>query len=318
MSRRPDDQRQQRKTNARPDGRPTGRRTGNATPPQTAAPARRGGRERGETHWGNVADWYDQLVGDRGSEYHQHVIIPGVLRLLGLTGTAGAERAPRLRLLDLACGQGVLCRRLAEAGCDVTGVDASPELLAAARRRNEHDRLPLDYVLADATKLVDEGGQLQSGLAPAAYDAVTIILSIQNITPLSPVWQGARALLKPGGSLIIVMMHPCFRVPKQSDWHWDDRSATQSRLVSRYLSSDKIAILTHPGDAAHGVDETFTTHFHRPLQAYINTLGNAGLLIDHIEEWTSHKTDQAGPKKEAIDRARKEIPLFLALRARKV
>src|SRR5271165_6545642 len=31
------------------------------------------------THWGQeeVAEWYDRLVGDEGSEYQQKVIIPG-------------------------------------------------------------------------------------------------------------------------------------------------------------------------------------------------------------------------------------------------
>lgn len=286
--------------------------------PRRAAIDPRAARQTAETHWNHVADWYDRLVGERGSEYHQRVIIPGVLRMLGLTGAAAAARAARLKVLDLACGQGVLCRRLAEAGCRVTGVDAARELIEAARRRNADDQLPIEYVVADVTKLVDERGRLAAGLSGEGFDAVTIVLSIQNITPLSPVWQAARAALKPGGCLVVVMMHPCFRVPQRSDWHWDDRSGVQSRLVSQYLSSDRIDILTHPGDAAHGVDDRHTVHFHRPLQAYINTLGNAGLLIDHIEEWGSHKTDQPGPKKAAIDRARKEIPLFLALRARKV
>lgn len=286
--------------------------------PRRAAIDPRAARQTAETHWNHVADWYDRLVGERGSEYHQRVIIPGVLRMLGLTGAAAAARAARLKVLDLACGQGVLCRRLAEAGCRVTGVDAARELIEAARRRNADDQLPIEYVVADVTKLVDERGRLAAGLSGEGFDAVTIVLSIQNITPLSPVWQAARAVLKPGGCLVVVMMHPCFRVPQRSDWHWDDRSGVQSRLVSQYLSSDRIDILTHPGDAAHGVDDRHTVHFHRPLQAYINTLGNAGLLIDHIEEWASHKTDQPGPKKAAIDRARKEIPLFLALRARKV
>lgn len=290
-------------------------------PRRLQSPHRAGKKEvaRGRTHWGNVADWYDELVGEKGSEYHQQVIIPGVLRMLGLTKAKAAEQAEQLRVLDLACGQGVLCRRLAEEGCQVTGVDAAAELIEAARRRNGDDKLPIRYITADATQLLDEQGKLQvAGLKPEEFDAVTIVLAIQNITPLSPVWQACRALLKPGGRLIVVMMHPCFRVPKQSDWHWNDATWTQSRLVSRYLSSSEIEILTHPGDAVHGKDESVTIHFHRPLQAYINTLGNAGLLIEHIEEWVSHKKDQPGPKKEAIDRARKEIPMFLALRARKV
>ena len=36
------------------------------------------------TDWGIVADWYDQLVGESGSEYHRQVVLPGVLRLLAL------------------------------------------------------------------------------------------------------------------------------------------------------------------------------------------------------------------------------------------
>ncbi len=264
------------------------------------------------THWGEVAEWYDTLVGDEGSEYHREVILPGILRMLGIKG----ERAEGLRVLDLACGQGVLARKLAAMGTRVTGVDAARELIAAAERRNEADRLPIDYVTADATKLLSEGGTLVKPLEAGVFDAVTIVLAIQNITPLSPVWQACRRLLKAEGKLVIVMMHPAFRVPQQSDWWWDEKTQTQPRLVRQYLTSAPITIETHPGKAAHGKGSPATTHFHRPLQAYVNTLANAGLLLDHLEEWASHKTSQAGPRKAALDRARREIPMFMALRAR--
>ena len=90
------------------------------------------------THWGDVAGWYDQLVGDAGSEYHREVIIPGVVRLLGLKAdhsgvrNAGAVAAPKaLAVVDLACGQGVLCRKLATLGCGVIGIDSAEPLIAA-------------------------------------------------------------------------------------------------------------------------------------------------------------------------------------------
>lgn len=283
-------------------------------PKRRPTPAPRAPQAKAQTHWGDVAEWYDALVGDDGSEYHRKIIIPGLLRMLELHKL----EVTTPQVVDLACGQGVICRRLAEEGCKLTGVDAAAPLIKSARRRNAGDQLAIEYMLADVTELLDESDKLKAPLRPAAYDAVTIVLSIQNISPLTPVWRAAHALLKPGGRLIIVMMHPCFRIPKQSDWFWDEGSHSQARIIRQYLGSTDIDILTHPGDAAHGIDDSSTTHFHRPLQAYINTLGNAGLYIDHIEEWTSHKTDQAGPKKEAIDRARKEIPLFLALRARRV
>lgn len=281
--------------------------------PKTPAPAVKK-KDKGETHWGEVAEWYDRLVGDEGSEYHRKVIMPGVLRLLDLNKLD--IETPRV--LDLACGQGVLGRWLAEEGCEVVGVDAAEPLIAAARRRNQQDKLPIKYIVADVTELVDEDGELTTALDEESFDAVTIVLAIQNIAPLSPVWQACHRVLKPGGKLVVVMMHPCFRIPKNSDWHWDEATFSQSRLVRGYLGSMDIEIQMHPGHAAHGLDTATTTHFHRPLQAYINTMGNAGLYIDHIDEWTSHKTDQAGPKKEAMDRARKEIPMFLGLRAIKV
>jgi hypothetical protein len=42
------------------------------------------------------------------------------------------------------------------------------------------------------------------------------------------------------------------------------------------------------------------------------------LLIDSIEEWPSHKSSTSGPKAAAENAARKEIPMFLAIRAVKV
>ena len=287
-------------------------------PPMPRADANRGNAKKA-THWGEVAEWYDALVGEEGSEYHREVILPGIMRMLGLKG----DETKVLHVVDLACGQGVLCRKLAAAGCAVVGIDAAAGLIEAARRRNERDGLPIKYLVADATKLVTEDGTLAVGLQANTFDAVAVVLAIQNITPLSPVWQACRLLLKDGGMLIVVMMHPAFRVPRQSDWIWQtdpEGKEAQGRVTRQYLGSSRIDIQTHPGLAAHGKagGEVTTPHFHRPLQAYVNTMGNAGLLIDHIEEWASHKTSESGPRKAALDLARKEIPMFLALRARKV
>lgn len=38
-------------------------------------------------------------------------------------------------MLDLGCGDGAVTQQLVEAGCCAVGVDASPELLEAARGR---------------------------------------------------------------------------------------------------------------------------------------------------------------------------------------
>jgi ubiquinone/menaquinone biosynthesis C-methylase UbiE len=270
------------------------------------------------TQWGPVADWYDQLVGEAGSEYHQHVIIPGVLRMLELQAEQQSVIAPpagssaedaqgrgtaRLRILDVACGQGVLCRVLHKVGAEVTGVDASAELLRLARERSDP---AIQYVLSDARDL--------SRLSEGQYSAAICVLAIQNIHPLSPLLAGIARCLTPAGRLVIVMMHPCFRGPKYTAWGWTQSQTVQYRRVDRYLIPRKEPIVTHPGsDPKH-----YTWSFHRPLQTYVKALRNAGLLVDSLEEWPSHKTSQAGPRAAAENLGRKEIPMFLALRAVKV
>jgi ubiquinone/menaquinone biosynthesis C-methylase UbiE len=247
------------------------------------------------TDWGLVADWYDQLVGESGSEYHKEVIIPGVLRLL-----AAAQGDA---VIDIACGQGVLCRALQARGVAVTGVDAAAELIRAARRRGPAD---IHYEIADARQLTH--------FAAAKFTAAACVLAIQNIHPLPPVFQGIARILQPNGRLVIVMMHPCFRGPKETSWCWDESAKTQYRRIDRYLIPRKSPIVTHPGSNPN----QYTWAFHQPIGAYVKALRQSGLLVDAMEEWPSHKRSTSGPRVAAENAARDEIPMFLAIRAIKI
>jgi ubiquinone/menaquinone biosynthesis C-methylase UbiE len=247
------------------------------------------------TDWGDVAEWYDQLVGEGGSEYHREVVIPGVLRLLALQ--------PGDKAIDIACGQGVLCRILHDRGVEATGLDAARELIAAARQRGPD---AIRYDIADAREL--------TFLPAAHFTAAACVLAVQNIHPIQPVFDGVARLLHPGGRFVIVMMHPAFRGPKETSWGWDEAKKVQYRRVDRYLLPRKSPIVTHPGKSV-GV---YTWTFHKPLESYVKSLRNAGLLIDALEEWPSHKFSAPGPRAAAENAARRELPLFLAIRALKV
>src|SRR5258708_13792755 len=47
---------------------------------------------------------------------------------------------PGERILDLGCGDGFLTRRIAESGATVVGVDNSPQMIAAAKKRGPDAR----------------------------------------------------------------------------------------------------------------------------------------------------------------------------------
>lgn len=247
------------------------------------------------TDWGDVAEWYDRLVGDEGSEFHREVVLPGALRLLN------AQRDESV--IDIACGQGVLCRALNDRGVKVTGVDAAPQLIRAARQRGPGK---IDYRVGDARDL--------SFLAAESFDAAACVLAIQNIHPIAPVFATVSRLLRAGGRIVLVLMHPCFRGPKETSWGWDAENEIQFRRVDRYLLPRKTPIVTHPGKDP----DIYTWTFHKPIESNVKALRTAGLLIDAIEEWPSHKTSTSGPRAAAENRARKEIPMFMAIRAMKI
>jgi len=250
-------------------------------------------RPEKDTSWNTVAKWYDTLQESGGSDHYQNVIIPGALRLVG--------PHEGMRILDVACGQGVVSRAMSQLGAAVTGVDAGQDLVAAANARGGGT-----FVVGDARRLGD--AKLEPG-----YDTATCIMALGNIEPIDPVFEGVASLLKPGGALVFVISHPSFRAPGQTSWGWDDSGsqARQFRRVDGYLSPGQHRISMHPGDAP----DVVTWTFHRPLQAYVKALAAAGFVIESLEEWPGQRISQPGPRAAEENRTRQEIPLFLAVRA---
>ncbi|MFN8075118.1 MAG: methyltransferase domain-containing protein [Kineosporiaceae bacterium] len=97
---------------------------------------------------------------------------------------------PGVRVLDLGCGDGVLTAEIAAAGAEVVGVDASPEMVAAARAKG------LDARLADAAVLPEPaalGGE---------FDAVLTNAVLHWVPDTRAVLDGVRRVLRPGGVFV--------------------------------------------------------------------------------------------------------------------
>lgn len=246
------------------------------------------------TSWQPVAGWYNKQVGKEGHYYHEHVVLPGVVRLLSVTPTS--------RVLDLGCGNGVLATHLSKVA-EFVGVDSSPQLIEYAQKQS--CQLLANWLIQDAARPLPQ-------FAAHHFTHVAIILALQNMKEPEQVITNAADCLDANGKLVIVLNHPSFRIPRQSGWGIDEKNKQQYRWVNRYLSPLEVPIDMHPGRTSGAV----TWSFHRPLQEYVQMLTSSGFVITHLEEWSSDK-ESVGTAARMENRARSEFPLFMAIVAEK-
>ena len=241
-------------------------------------------------NWDSSEKWYTSCVGEKGHYYHQTVVLPNALRLLGKKGS----------LLDLGCGQGVLARHLGE-GVEYVGIDQSKELISSAKKMTPNGT----FIVADASE--------ELPLEKKDFDRACFLLSLQNMEHGEKAIASASRHLKKQGTLLIVLNHPCFRIPRQSSWGIDEKMHLQYRRMNGYLSAQKIPIQTNPSQK----ESADTISYHHSLSDYSAWLQKARCAIVAMEEWCSDKKSE-GAKAKMEDRARKEIPLFMAILAQKV
>ena len=243
-----------------------------------------------DTSWNKEGKWYGEIVGEKGHFFHQSVVIPNSLKLLHIPKESS--------LLDVACGQGVLARAIPNT-VKYVGVDMARSLISEAQKL---DRLKNHrYMVADVTENIP---------VEEKFDNAAMILALQNIKEPEKTFSLINQRLVSGGRLLIVLNHPCFRIPRQTSWEVDKTNKMQYRRVNRYMSPMEIPINMHPGKE----NSSFTWSFHRPIEDYSGMLFRNGFLIEKIEEWTSNKKSE-GKAATMENRARDEFPMFMAILA---
>lgn len=147
-------------------------------------------------HFGALAaDWWDP----HGSSAMLHKLNP--VRLSYIRSQIDAhwhgdtrERRPLAGkyALDVGCGAGLLAEPLARMGADVTGVDAAPENIAAAR----------DHAAGQALATTYFAGEL-AALAGGTFDLVTSMEVVEHVTDPGAFIGELAARLAPGGLMIL-------------------------------------------------------------------------------------------------------------------
>jgi ubiquinone/menaquinone biosynthesis C-methylase UbiE len=252
--------------------------------------------------WDLMAAWWDQKQGEEGDLWHRLLIEPTFERVIGDVGG--------LRILEIACGNGRLARRMARRGAAVTAVDASEGMLLHARQREAEDPTGTEYHLADAAGL--------GPLADGSFDLVVAGMALMDIADARGALLEAGRALRVGGRLVASLIHPCFDTGEENSCWVAERYAYETRVfrkVGRYRELFEHSAAWRVGEREDPQAVMETPYYHRPLSWYFRALKAAGLAVTALEEPEPTEEFVAESSQGAYLR---EVPLHCVIEARKL
>jgi SAM-dependent methyltransferase len=189
-------------------------------------------------------NWDPQAYGREGAFVHQ--LAGGVMEWL--------LPQPGERILDLGCGDGQLSARIAATGALVTGVDASPQMVEAARARG----LTVDQAPAEHLPYPD-----------AVFDAVFSNAALHWVRGQNEMIQQVHRVLRPGGrfvaecgghgniaairvALIAVLTRHGHADREEGVNYYPTPEAYRRRLQSHGFTVDRIELIPRPTPLAEG------------------------------------------------------------------
>ncbi|WP_230374214.1 class I SAM-dependent methyltransferase [Pontivivens ytuae] len=221
--------------------------------------------------WDQSADAWIASQGAHGDFARQYVLdTPMLARVRAF--------APR-RLLDLGCGEGRFCRRLAGDVEELTGLDPTTTLIARAR------------ALGGARFV--EGRAERMPFADDSFDMVVSYLTLLDIGEIDAALDEVRRVLRPGGRVLIANLTGFATAANGTCGTWSSRpDGSRDMTVRRYLECRGEMV------EWNGVS---IENWHRPLSFYMQAFLSRGFTLTHFDEPAC--TDPAHPKAEAYDNA---------------
>lgn len=222
-----------------------------------------------------MAEQFTQHAED--GAYNAHYDRPAVLRALGDVGGT--------RVLDAACGPGLYAEALLAAGAEVSGFDASEQMVELARQRLGERAEIIVARLGDRLPYPD-----------GHFDLTVCALAIHYADDQPAAFAALHRVLRPGGALVVSTQHPT------TDWLRKGGS-----YFDRVLEQD---IWRLPGGPQP------VRFWREPLTSLCAAATGAGFVIDLLDEPLPMPA-MAQREPEDYERLLRS-PGFLVLRLRKL
>jgi SAM-dependent methyltransferase len=169
-----------------------------------------------------------QFVGSVPDSYERY-LVPTIFGPWALDLVEAARARPGERVLDVACGTGIVARTAARrvgAGGTVVGLDVSAPMLAAARAVATSEGLSIEWREGSATALP---------LPDAAVDLVLCQQGLQFFPDRPAALREMRRVLGPGGRLALSVWRPIDGSPG---------FAVLAQALSRHIGAEAGALMT--------------------------------------------------------------------------
>ncbi len=211
--------------------------------------------------------------------------------------------------IDIGCGEGHNTRLLALQGAKIEAIDISEIFIQKAVEEENITPLNIRYQVAGAGDLPFQNNH---------FDFATSFMCFMDIPEIEPVFKEAFRVLKPGGFLQFSISHPCFETLHRKNVK-NLTGATYAVEVGDYFKNSNGAVdewifKAAPSALKNQLRRFRTPKFTRTLSEWLNTIIQAGLMIEQINEpYADDETVKRQPKLQACQ----IVPYFLHIRCRK-
>ncbi|KAI5356972.1 Putative S-adenosyl-L-methionine-dependent methyltransferase [Septoria linicola] len=241
--------------------------------------------------WDTIADHWEKSQSpevngknDDGNDMFTQCLLPVVRELANWQ--AGET------VLDLGAGSGIIARLFAKLGAQVTGLDFSRAMLDIAQKRSVDegltDKIVYDFIDLMSTDVMAEymDKRIQEwGADRAKFDIITISTTLKSLPSLEPIAAALPTMLKPGGRIVNIDLHPAFSKPaghRGMEIYEDPQTGKQQ--LSTYIKVPKyLNIPPSMSEAVRGQPEPLWI-FHRPFWSLLDPFFRNGLVLDAMRE----------------------------------
>lgn len=205
--------------------------------------------------WDLLAETRKQQLRNGVDLSYGRVVVPTLLSLV--------DGVPASRVLDIGCGVGELTNQLGDMYGRVVGVDPSASSIDVAR--GDASAAGLEFF----PKSLEEFASAQR---EELFELLVANMSLMDAPDLPGILTATATLSAPNAVFVFSITHPWFWPVY---WRYSD---------APWFTYERELAIEAEFNISLAETSLVSTHFHRPLQTYVEALHDAGFAIDRLME----------------------------------